>query len=114
MQEKPFALIGVNTNNSEAKKLKDVMDKEQLPWRSFVAQGAINAKWNDPGTPTYYVIDPKGVIRYKWLGNPGEQALDTALEKLINEAEGSGRGTPTRCFVSDGLGILCPWRCGSY
>ena len=68
------------------------MDQEQLNWRSFAAQGAINAKWNQPGTPAYYVIDHKGVIRYKWLGVPGEAALDIALEKLIKEAE--GKDTP--------------------
>jgi hypothetical protein len=49
-------------------------------------QDAINAKWN-PSTPSYYVLDPRGVIRYKWVGAPGEKAIDTALEKLINEAE---------------------------
>ena len=35
----------------------------------------------------YYVIDHRGAIRYKWLGRPGEKALDTALEELIREAE---------------------------
>jgi len=64
------------------------MEKENLPWRSFTYQEAINAKWN-PNTPGYYVIDSTGVIRYKWVGYPGEQAMDTALEKLIKEAEGT-------------------------
>jgi hypothetical protein len=27
------------------------------------------------------------VIRYKWIGAPGENAIDTALEMLIKEAE---------------------------
>ena len=45
------------------------------------------SEWNSPGTPVYYVIDPTGVIRYKWVGNPGEKALDAALDKLIQEAE---------------------------
>ena len=76
----------MNTNNSDAKKLKEVMDKEQLNWRSFAAHGAINAKWNDPGTPMYYVIDHAGVIRYKWFGTPGEKAIDTAVETLIEKA----------------------------
>ena len=77
----------MNTNTSEAKKLKEIMDKEQLNWRSFVIQDTINAQWNQPGTPMYYVIDDKGVIRHKWFGSPGEKAIDTALEKLIQEAE---------------------------
>ncbi len=70
------------------------MDKEKLTWRSFAGQGDINAKWNTPGTPTYYVLDPKGVIRYKWVGSPGAKAIDTALEKLIQEAERNGKQTP--------------------
>jgi hypothetical protein len=81
----------VNTNNSEANKLKEAIDKEKLNWRSFAGRGAISAEWNNPGTPSYYLIDSRGVIRYKWSGNPGEKALDAALEKLVREAENPGR-----------------------
>ena len=73
------------------------MDKEKLAWRSFADQGAISDKWKPPGTPTFYILDPKGVIRYKWLGSPGAKAIDTALDKLIKEAEGNGKiPTPRR------------------
>jgi hypothetical protein len=95
LKAKPFALIGVNREGIEAKKLREVMDKEKLNWRSFADQdGEIAARWNSPGTPTFYVIDHRGVIRYKWLGSPGAMAIDTALEKLITEAEGGGRKAP--------------------
>jgi hypothetical protein len=75
------------------------MDAEDLTWRSFadpgeLGQGAIAAHWNFPATPTMYVIDPKGVIRYKWVGGPGEKAIDAALDELIKEAEGKGKGPP--------------------
>ncbi len=93
-REKPFALIGVNTNESEPKKLKAVMDREKLNWRSFVVHETTLEQWNAPGTPMYYVIDHTGVIRYKWFGYPGEKAIDTALEKLIREAEMSERKRP--------------------
>jgi len=33
------------------------------------------------------VIDHKGVIRHKWLGNPGNDKLDAEIEKLVEEAE---------------------------
>src|SRR5260370_41263401 len=33
-----------------------------------------------------YVIDHKGVIRHKWVGSPGEKAIDAALDKLIRLA----------------------------
>jgi hypothetical protein len=74
-----------------AKHLKDVVKKEKLTWRSFAdtgnaGQGAIAARWNLTNTPTLYVLDPKGVIRHKWIGAPGEKAIDAALDKLIKEA----------------------------
>ena len=93
LKDRPFALIGVNVNESESRNLRERMDKEQMNWRSFAHQDAINAKWN-PSTPGYYVLDPRGVIRYKWVGAPGEKAIDTALEKLINEAEENRKKSP--------------------
>jgi len=93
LKDKPLALIGVNVSEFETKNLKERMDKEKMNWRSFAHQVAINAKWN-PSTPGYYVLDPRGVIRHKWVGAPGEKAIDTALEKLINEAEVNGKKSP--------------------
>ncbi len=85
-------MLGVNVNGYDAKQLKLAMDKEKLTWRSFadpgaLGQGAIAARWNVSGTPTLYVIDHKGVIRHKWVGSPGEKAIDAALEKLLKDAE---------------------------
>jgi len=77
----------VSTNPYETEKLKGVMVKENLTWRSTSSDDTIVEQWNSPGTPVYYVLDPQGVIRYKWVGYPGEKALDAALEKLIKEAE---------------------------
>ena len=65
------------------------MTKEKLPWRSFVDRGAIAGKWKPAGTPTFFIIDPRGVIRSRWAGAPGAKAIDTALEKLIQQAEGN-------------------------
>ena len=93
LKDRPFALIGVNVNESESRNLRERMDKEKMNWRSFAHQDAINAKWN-PSTPGYYVLDPKGMIRYKWIGAPGEKAIDTALEKLISEAEANRKKSP--------------------
>jgi hypothetical protein len=87
LAEKPFALIGVHGLDYEPKKLKAVMVKEKLNWRSFADRRVISAKWSARGTPTYYVIDHNGVIRHKWIGYPGAKTIDAALEKLIKEAE---------------------------
>jgi hypothetical protein len=97
LKDKPFALIGVNVGGN-AKNLKDVMKKEGLTWRSFAdlgdaGQGAIAARWNLTSTPTLYVLDARGVIRYKWPGSPGPAAVDSALDTLIREA---GRKDPPK------------------
>ena len=97
LEDKPFALLGINTNRYDVKKLKEVMDKEKLNWRSYADVGKggdlgpICTKWNLVGTPTLFVLDHKGVIRYKWLGGPGGKVIDEALHKLIKEAEADGK-----------------------
>ena len=63
------------------------MTKEKLNWRSFTGDETINRRWNLPATPTMYVIDHNGRIRHKWAGKVGETTIDTALAKLIREAE---------------------------
>jgi len=85
--KRPFALVGVNTIAKGPQELKEVMDRENLPWRSFADNGDIVRRWNLAGTPTIYLIDHAGVIRGKWVGPPGERVLDEALRKLILEAE---------------------------
>jgi hypothetical protein len=101
LERKPFVLLGVHGNDYEPKKLKAVMEKEKLNWRSFADRRIISAKWAGRGTPTYYVIDHKGVIRYKWLGYPGAKAIDAALEKVIQEAEGNGKKAPRAATGND-------------
>jgi hypothetical protein len=87
LENKPFALIGVNSWTHEPGELKQAMTKEQINWRSFDDSGAINAQWNSPYTPAYYLMDHKGIIRGKWAGKPSEKSIDAVLEKLIQEAE---------------------------
>jgi hypothetical protein len=91
LKDRSFALIGVHLNNDrdDARTVKAVMARENLNWRSFVDQGAIADKWKPAGTPTFYIIDARGVIRYKWPGAPGAKAMDAALQKLIQEAAGN-------------------------
>jgi hypothetical protein len=93
LEGRPFALIGINVNPYDPNKLKDVMDKEKLNWRSFANGDVITPQWNLRGTPTLYVLDHKGVIRHKWMGSPGEPLLDAALEKLIQDVERNGKDT---------------------
>ena len=99
LKDKPFALVGIHIGGSNPKQLKAVMEKEKITWRSFVdagnaGAGPIATKWNLSATPTNYVIDHKGVIRYKWAGAPAEKVLNAALDKLIQAAEENAKNTP--------------------
>jgi hypothetical protein len=83
LAEKPFALLGVNGVNPDPEKLKEVMTKENVIWRTFADDGTISATWSARSTPAYYLLDRSGIIRGKWLGYPGAKALDTAVESLL-------------------------------
>ena len=87
LKDKPFALIGVNCWHGDPAKLKKVMRREKITWRTFAAKGEIADQWNNPSTPTFYIIDPKGVIRRKWVGVPGHKTIEAVLDKMIKEAE---------------------------
>ena len=89
LKDKPFAVIGVNSWVHDPGELKKVMTQFRINWRTFDDEGAINRQWNLPATPAFYIIDHKGAIRYKWVGKVGEKTINTALEKLIREAEQS-------------------------
>ena len=85
---KPFALLGVNSD-IDKDELKKVMEKEDITWRSWWngpkgTGGPLSKKWNVHGWPTIYVLDPKGVIRFKNVR--GEQ-MDEAVDQLLKEQE---------------------------
>jgi hypothetical protein len=93
LADRPFALIGVNVGGLSVKELGEVMAREKLTWRSFAdpgqaGHGSIAKQWNLSNTPTFYLLDHRGVIRHKWTAPPGAKALDAAMEKLLREAEG--------------------------
>ena len=83
LANKPFAIIGVNSD-TDREKLKEVMKKENITWRSFwnggSTGGPISTAWNVSGWPTIYVIDSKGVIRFKDVRG---KELDKAIDALL-------------------------------
>jgi hypothetical protein len=62
------------------------MEKENITWRSFWDGGSTNGpiakKWNVHGWPTIYVLDDKGIIRYK---NVRGESMDKAVDALLKE-----------------------------
>ena len=84
---KPFALLGVNSDR-DLPKLRQIVKEKNLTWRSFWngpkgTGGPISAKWNVSGWPTVYIIDHKGIIRHKSHG----RGIDEVIKKLVAEAE---------------------------
>jgi hypothetical protein len=92
LQDKPFIIIGVNSDE-DREKLKEVMKKEEITWRSFWdgggTTGPIQMKWGVTGWPTIYVLDHQGIIRAK---GPQDAVLDRMVDKLVKQASaGVGR-----------------------
>jgi hypothetical protein len=102
LKDAPFALIGINSDAPDEKtdgdqgpsryqNLKKVLEKEQITWPSWAdggTDGPIAKKWNIHGWPTIFVLDAKGVIRFK---NKRGEALDAAVDQLLGEMKSDSR-----------------------
>ena len=86
LEGKPFALLGVNLDSSR-ETLKKCEEKNKITWRSFFdgRGGPISKGYNIKSLPTIYVLDAKGVIRYKGVRS---EAMDKAVDGLLREREG--------------------------
>ena len=85
LKEKPFVLLGVNSDDSPDI-VKRAMRDNRLTWRSWFdggsTQGPIATAWGVTYWPTLFIIDADGVIRHKDLTGP---AIDRAVKKLLEE-----------------------------
>jgi hypothetical protein len=94
LENKPFALLGINSDANKDE-LKKAMVEEKITWRSWWdknTSGPIASAWNVHGWPTIYVLDHKGVIRYK---NVRGEAMEKAVDTLLLELEGKGGAAPS-------------------
>ena len=84
LEDQPFALLGVNSDNEE--RYRKQRPEMGVTWPSFFDGGAtggpIASQWGVTGWPTIYVLDAEGKIRYK--GTRGE-AMDRAVDTLLVE-----------------------------
>ncbi len=87
LSDKPFALLGVNSDR-DREKIKQIIEEKGLTWRSFwnggSTSGPISTRWNVRGWPTIYVLDEEGVIRFK---NVRGEAMDHAVDSLLAKLE---------------------------
>jgi len=85
MANKPFALIGVNSDSKD--RVLEAMERENITWPSFFnggsTRGPISKAWGVHSWPTIYVMDQRGVIRFK---NVRGEAMSEAVDKLVEKA----------------------------
>ncbi len=89
LADKPFALIGVNSD-MDKEKLRPRMEEENITWRSFWngpkgTSGPISETWDVMGWPTIYILDGKGIIRER---NKRNDEMEVAVMELLAEMEG--------------------------
>jgi hypothetical protein len=102
LEGRPFALVGVNTDRDRQATKKHVAENG-VTWRSWwdggTTTGPIVTQWNVQGFPNLYILDGKGVIRYKGdrlrgfhVSSPGTgvqmvRNLDSAVDTLMSEVD---------------------------
>jgi hypothetical protein len=96
LEGKPFALVGINSDKN-LEELQSAMDQEQITWPSWFdgggTGGPIASLYGVTSWPTVYVLDPRGVIRFK---NVRGDELDKAVDGLLNQYKSSTVNSRTR------------------
>jgi hypothetical protein len=86
LKDKPFQLIGINSDGDRSV-VQKILKEQNVTWRQAVdgsTEGPIASSWNIHGWPTIYILDSKGVIRYK---NLRDKPMEDAVVKLLEEME---------------------------
>lgn len=84
LEGKPFALIGINSDGP-VDEVKKILADNEITWRQAIddsTSGPWATAWNVRGWPTIYVLDHKGVIRYR---DVRDDAMESAVVKLLGE-----------------------------
>lgn len=83
-----FAIVGVNADG-DLEKARSVAEKIPIPWRSFQneegRETAISNQWHVTGYPTLYLLDIKGVVRKRWIGEPSWEVLTGSIGQIFDE-----------------------------
>lgn len=84
-KNKPFALVGINSDTGGRSVLQKIIKEQKLNYRSAYDQstsGPIATAWNVHGWPTVYVIDANGIIRNKFVG-VDPKVLTKAIQDVL-------------------------------
>jgi len=83
----PFALLGMNSDG-DAETVRKILSENQIDWRQGIlgsTDGELAKRWNVNSWPSIYVLDAKGVIRYR---DVRDQQMEEAVPKLLAELKG--------------------------
>jgi len=87
-QKKPFALLGISVED-DVKELVSLANKGETTWPIWWdgenLEGPLAARWAIRAMPTFYVLDPKGVIRNKGFIQAGE--IESTVDMLLKEVD---------------------------
>jgi thiol-disulfide isomerase/thioredoxin len=85
MKGKPFVFVSIS-GDDDKETVENFIKKNPMPWTHWFngPDGGVVEDWNVKYFPTIFVLDTKGVIRYKDLR---EKELDDAVEILVRETE---------------------------
>ena len=85
-QDKPFALLGISVED-DVKELVSLAEKGENTWPIWWdgenLEGPLAARWVIRSMPTFFVLDPKGVIRNKGFIQPDE--IEATVDMLLKE-----------------------------
>src|SRR5262249_60129119 len=86
LANKPFALLGVN-GDGEGRAAIPKIQEANINWRYWIdtPENAIVPRWDVSGFPTVFLIDPKGIVRYRHEGAPSAEELDSEIDRLLAE-----------------------------
>lgn len=87
LEGKPFALVGIFSGR-DREQVKKIIQSDPIRWRSWCdggIEGPISNAWNIRRRPTTFVLDAKGVIRFRNLrGEPLEDAVGKLLQEMAS------------------------------
>ena len=91
----PFLIVGVNSD-SKKEVVKEVVKTERLTWPIlWDEEQRIQKNWGINAWPSVFLIDQGGTIRFKSVGIPEKEALDSQIKTLLSRGEKKGDMLPS-------------------
>ncbi len=90
LKDKPFAILGINSDfEGNLAKINAMLKEQGVTWRQAIdgtTSGPLATRWNVRGWPTIYILDAKGVIRFKG-GDARGKNLGVNVDTLLAEMD---------------------------